>query len=200
MITCSALLCALMPAYARAQSAGAGFLNMAADGESKMWIDGTSTVKSFTCRATVLTAALTTNPLRPNLAIQDLVNAGELSIPVAKLDCGNGTMNDHMRKALKATTHEFITFRLVSYEALEGANMKIVGKLTIAGKENDIEIPATALDDGTGKLRLQGQKEIRMTEYGVKPPSLMLGAMKVRDPVVVHFNVLFTPCDPPAGK
>ncbi len=31
---------------------------------------------------------------------------------------------------------------------------------------------------------------LRMTEYGVKPPSLMLGTLKVADAVTVHFDVV----------
>jgi hypothetical protein len=29
-----------------------------------------------------------------------------------------------------------------------------------------------------------------MTEYGLKPPSLMMGTMKVKDAVKVHFDLL----------
>jgi hypothetical protein len=29
-----------------------------------------------------------------------------------------------------------------------------------------------------------------MTEYGLKPPSLMMGTMKVKDAVQVHFDLL----------
>jgi hypothetical protein len=31
-----------------------------------------------------------------------------------------------------------------------------------------------------------------MTEYGVKPPSLMLGTMKVGDPVTVSFDLVLS--------
>jgi hypothetical protein len=39
-------------------------------------------------------------------------------------------------------------------------------------------------------LRVKGSKQLRMTEYGVKPPSLMLGAMKVGDQVTVGYDII----------
>ena len=32
-----------------------------------------------------------------------------------------------------------------------------------------------------------------MTDYGVKPPSLMMGTMKVHDPVKLNFDVILKP-------
>jgi hypothetical protein len=32
-----------------------------------------------------------------------------------------------------------------------------------------------------------------MTEYGMKPPSLFLGTMRVRDRVQVHFDMVLKP-------
>jgi hypothetical protein len=32
-----------------------------------------------------------------------------------------------------------------------------------------------------------------MTDFGVRPPTLMMGTMKVHDPVTVHFDVLLKP-------
>ena len=48
------------------------------------------------------------------------------------------------------------------------------GTLTIAGRENPIELRGTgAVDNGT--IMLKGTKVLKMTEFGVKPPSLMFG-------------------------
>jgi hypothetical protein len=38
-------------------------------------------------------------------------------------------------------------------------------------------------------IRFKGSKQFKMTEYGVKPPTLMLGTMKVGDPVTVSFDL-----------
>jgi hypothetical protein len=59
----------------------------------------------------------------------------------------------------------------------------------MAGAEQVIEIPATVTEEDGGVVRVKGEAEIRMTRWGVKPPSLMLGTMKVKDPVTIGFDV-----------
>ena len=43
---------------------------------------------------------------------------------------------------------------------------------------------------GQGK---KGSKQLKMTDFGVRPPTLMMGTMKVHDPVKVSFDVLLKP-------
>jgi polyisoprenoid-binding protein YceI len=120
--------------------------------------------------------------------LEQLVKTGKVFVPVADLECGNGKMNDHMRKALKAADNPAIEFTLVSYE-LRGTQALLRGTLGIAGAQQEIEIPATVTQEDGGVVRVKGETEIRMTKWGVKPPSLMLGTMKVKDPVTIGFDV-----------
>lgn len=100
-------------------------------------------------------------------------------------------MNNHMRKALKAQTAPLITWRMSSYR-VAGDSVIIGGHLNIAGRENQLELRASGTTTG-GIVRVKGSKQLRMTDFGVTPPSLMLGTMKVRDPVVVKFDVSLKP-------
>ncbi|HEY8468979.1 MAG TPA: hypothetical protein VIL18_05020, partial [Longimicrobiales bacterium] len=70
--------------------------------ESRLWIEGTSTVRDYRCDATRVDGVVELDPARPSIAVADLqqsVRAVRLDIAVADLDCRNNTMNDHMRKA-----------------------------------------------------------------------------------------------------
>src|ERR1051325_8560761 len=101
LASCAVVL-TLFAAPSLAQSAATA--SMAAAAESRISFDGTSTVRAFTCKAAVVNGNIETNATgAPSAAIQGLVRGGEVSVAVEKLDCANGTMNDHMRKALKAT-------------------------------------------------------------------------------------------------
>ena len=155
--------------------------------ESRLWLEGTSTVRSFKCNATKIEVAVVGEP---TAAPADVVKSASLTVPVAQLDCGNKTMNEHMRKALKAEANPQIAWKMTSYE-VQGSNVIIAGSLTIAGKENSIELRGTGSSEN-GVLRLKGSKQFKMTEYGVKPPSLMLGTMKVGDPVTVSFDLVLS--------
>jgi polyisoprenoid-binding protein YceI len=151
---------------------------------SKVWLDGTSNVRSFSCSAQSLQADVNAEPGADPASI---VKSAALVIPVGSLDCRNGTMNEHMRKALKADKNPQIKWRMTSY-TVEGTSVSIQGFLTIAGTENPIELKGTGSADN-GVLRFKGTKQFKMTEYGVKPPTMMFGAMKVNDPVTVGFDI-----------
>ena len=183
LITAGAL--ALTAAVTSAQMAHPRNLTLAK--ESKLWLEGTSTVRSFKCSATKLDMAVVAETEE---APAEMVKTASLVVPVAQLDCGNKTMNEHMRKALKAESNPQISWKMTSYQ-VQGSNVVINGKLTIAGKENAIELKGTGSADN-GTIRFKGSKQFKMTEYGVKPPSLMLGTMKVGDPVTVSFDLVLS--------
>ena len=167
--------------------------------ESKVWVEGGSTVRSYTCRADRVNGTVTTNEGSTSIVIPDLkktVKDAEVSVAVAGLECGNGTMNGHLRKALKADANPKITLRINSYEVTPASDaagkVKMSGTLNIAGQEKAVTIDGNAATEG-GKLRVKGSKQIKMSEWGVKPPSLMMGTMKVHDPVTIHFDVALKP-------
>ena len=151
---------------------------------SRLWLEGTSTVRSFKCSASKLDV---TAVGEPTAAPAQIVQTASLVVPVAQLDCGNKTMNEHMRKALKAESNPQISWKLTSYD-VQGSAVTVDGKLTIAGKENAIQLKGTGTAEN-GVIRFKGSKQFKMTEYGVKPPTLMLGTMKVGDAVTVSFDL-----------
>jgi polyisoprenoid-binding protein YceI len=190
-----ALLAAL--ATTVVQAGASSFAPIDFQPESRLWVDGTSTVRSYTCKATALQGVVAANGGATSLEIPALgkaVRSVDITVPVQALDCANGTMNTHMRKALKATEFPAVRFQLSQYDVVPTGEsvgtVKLVGKLTIAGQEKPVTIEASVVCDGNGSLRVKGTKEILMSEYGVKPPSLMLGTMKVKDRVVVGFDVV----------
>ena len=162
---------------------------------SRLWVDGTSTMRSFTCKAGAFTATIETagpNAVTGVLAGEKAVREVELVVPAAALDCDNGTMNKHMRKALKANEHQTIEFRLSGYETTrtaDGVQGVVTGDLTLGGVKKTITMKGSATDGGDGTLHVVGTHEIRMSEYGLKAPSLMVGTMKVGDAVKVSFDL-----------
>ena len=163
---------------------------------SRLWIKGTSTVRSFECKAGALEAKVETGAPGATAALMagdKAVTAASLTVPSAQLHCGNGTMNEHMKKALKVKEHPTIEFRVASYtlaKAAEGMQAELTGTLTLGGVEKPVTVQATGKDEGDGTLRVTGTHEIRMTEYGLKPPTLMLGTLKVNERVTVGFDLL----------
>src|SRR5688572_22626723 len=101
-----------MKTFAIIAAALVGFgSNIALEPSSKVWVNGNSTVRAFTCNAKQITSSLQRTETTD---IADLVTSAQVTIPVAKLDCGNGTMNEHMQKALKLSQNPNIEFKLNS--------------------------------------------------------------------------------------
>src|SRR5687767_206386 len=72
--------------------------------ESRLWINGTSTLRAFECKAGAIEAkveAPNSGAVATLLAGEKAVTSASITVAAAQLDCGNGTMNEHMRKALK---------------------------------------------------------------------------------------------------
>ena len=163
--------------------------------QSRLWIDGTSTVRSFSCKAIEVTAVVDANG--PSAIAQLLtgdkgVNAVHVTVPAERLDCGNGTMNEHMRKALKVADNKSIEFRLTDYDVVRGAEGiagTINGTLKLGGVTRPITLKAEGRPEG-GMLHITGRYELDMTDYGLKPPTLMFGRIKVRGTVKVNYDLL----------
>jgi polyisoprenoid-binding protein YceI len=162
---------------------------------SRLWVTGTSTVRGFECKTSSFDATVESIGAGAALAVVNGskgITAVHVTVPAATLDCGNGTMNEHMMKALKAKDAPIIGFKLGGYTLVKGASATTVemnGDLTLGGTTKPITISANAKSEGDG-LRVIGLYELRMTQFGLKPPTLMLGTMKVNELVKVNFDLL----------
>ncbi|HEX5868822.1 MAG TPA: YceI family protein [Longimicrobium sp.] len=153
---------------------------------SRVWVSGTSTVRSWRCESTQLTGNAQAAGTELSQVAQ---SSGEITIPLSSLDCRNGTMNGHMRNALKAGDHPTLRFRATSVAVTPEGAVRMTGPLTIAGQSREVTINGTAARQN-GRLRVTGSKQINMTEYGVTPPRLMAGTMRVNPAVTVGFDVV----------
>jgi polyisoprenoid-binding protein YceI len=164
--------------------------------QSKLWVEGTSTLRSFDCKVpefTLTVAAGGAGAVAAVLSGQKAIQAVELTVPAAKIECGNGTMNDHMRKALKVDDNATIRFALNGYDVAAnetGSAGTVRGTLSLGGAEHPIDIAAVATDAGNGAMRVAGSYEIALSAYDLKAPSLMFGRIKVGDKVQVKFDLM----------
>src|SRR3712207_4050741 len=119
---------------------------------SRLWVKGTSTVRSFECKAAALDAKVEATGPGASAALmggEKVVTAASVTVPAARLDCNNGTMNSHMLKALKAAEHPTIEFRVDSYtlaEVGEGVQAQLNGNLTLGGVRKPVTVSATGKD------------------------------------------------------
>jgi polyisoprenoid-binding protein YceI len=171
--------------------------------ESRVWFTGASNVRRFTCRARSIeggyrTDAAALDTLLPHV---DSASAAVLTIRAARLACSPGAMNRHLREALKGDANPHIELRLVGWDAHRQPDgttaMRLRGRLSIAGVEREVSFDAVAAPDTLGRVHVTGAQPLRVTDYGVVPPRRFLGALRVRESVTVHWDVVLN--DAPAA-
>lgn len=164
--------------------------------ESKMWIEGTSSLKSFSCKVPEFSLEVTADSadaVAAVLAGRKAVRVVELAVPAAKIDCANSTMNEHMLKAIKADANKTVRFTLSGYDiaqSAKGAAGTMRGALLVGGAEHPVSVAAVASDAGNGALRIVGSYELALSAFALKAPTLMFGSIKVGDKVQVKFDVV----------
>ena len=118
----------------------------------------------------------------------------QLTVPVGKLSSGERGLDERMRKALKGNQYREIRFRMDSYDVAappaSGVTLAVTlhGRLSLAGVERRIDVAAAGVWV-KGGVRFTGSKDLLMTDYGVKPPTLVFGAIKTENLVTVKFDV-----------
>lgn len=156
---------------------------------SRLWIEGTSNVNRFQCRA----ARYNTDVDPPTT---DTTAKVKIDVDVKGFDCGKRRMNRDLYETLLAGKHPFISFEYDSTESMtyseetDTYNMSVAGKLTVAGHTNRIQFPLTAVLKDENTIRAVGSTILKMTAYNVDPPSALLGLVRVNDELVVHFEII----------
>jgi polyisoprenoid-binding protein YceI len=166
--------------------------------DSKLWIDGGSNLHSWTCKAATVDGTIDADPAIGKAGspmLPKLLQRVQVKIAVASLKCGEKKMDANLYKALKADDQPTISYILGSFESVPGAAadsfmLKTVGKLTIAGVERSVTMDVSAIRLANGSIRAQGSLPIQMTEFGIKPPTALLGTLRTKDKVTVNFDLV----------
>ena len=153
-------------------------------------VSGTSTIRGWTCSVQG-TAEVTPGSSTQAPGFAAGVQSATLVVPVADFDCPDETMTEHLLEAMKPAEFAEITFRLESYEASsQGAEAS--GALTIQNVTQSVSFPISLTPSGAG-VELAGELRLDMTAYGVEPPVVMLGLLRVRPQIRIEFEGLVAP-------
>lgn len=197
----SLALLALAGSFAQAQSS----IRLTARPDSKIWLEGGSNLHSWECQSSAVDATIEVDPsFKTAVDFPKALEKVEVKLPVTSLKCGHGGMEKNMYKALKADRSPAISYILGTFQAEPGAakdfSVKTVGKLEVAGEERTVsmEVTATRLDDGT--VEAKGTVPILMTDYGIKPPTAMFGALRTDNKVIVKFELFVNTAQTVASK
>lgn len=155
---------------------------------------GDSTLHKWEAQATSLTITGELNKAGEPLAAATDQGLDKLSLAalVDGLKSGEGSgMDKNMHKALESDKFAVISFTLKSYELKAGA-VTAKGDLSIHGVSKAVELPGT-VSAKDGGLAVKGQVTLTMSDYGVKPPVMMMGTVRVKDQVTIAYDFVLVP-------
>lgn len=119
----------------------------------------------------------------------------QLTIPVKSMESGKGKMNEIMYDALKANDHPQIRYELISSEIVRDRGDEFLlatkGNLTVAGVTQQISLQVKGERLDGQRIRFKGNKSLQMTDFKIKPPKALFGAIKSGNAVNVRFTAVF---------
>jgi polyisoprenoid-binding protein YceI len=117
----------------------------------------------------------------------------DVTIPVAKMKSEHSGLDKNLQKALNAVEYPNIVFNMSHYTVRSSTNnaddfiIEAAGTLEVAGAKRQVTLEGTAKEKD-GLLEITGAKELLMTDFGVKPPKIMM--IKTANRVVIHYDLL----------
>ena len=183
------LLSLLVAASAAAQT------RVSVDPESRLWIEGSSTVNEFTCEAGRIDGEATLD--RGN-------SEADVVIPVDTFDCGKRRMNRDFYEALKGDVHPRIHFELMDATVGSGSgsefNVTVNGRLTIGGVTRQITLVSEGRRQRAGQFRVTGRLPLSMRDFDIEPPTALAGLIRAHERIVVGFDLVATLDEVPTAE
>ncbi len=166
---------------------------------SQIYVAGKSNVNQFNCDCeqdfSAMRARCYWQADPPTLVFENT----QLRLRAENLDCGNRMMNRDLRNTLRADRHPEIRLDLRRLQFAGGDIANAIGMdwtdltahtdLTMAGQTRRASIQFRGRSVGHEVYELVGMHEVRMTDFGVEPPTAMMGLVKVDDRMRIHFKL-----------
>lgn len=158
---------------------------------SNLTVSGTSSLHDWEMEATGFSAE-TGLKLEGNAVSE--IQYVNFTAPVSGLKSDKNIMKNKARDALKEKEFPQIKFTMKENgpHAVSGGNANITGMLNLAGKTKEIKAPVdfTILSDR--QFSVSGKVRLKMSDFGIDPPTAILGTIKTDDEVEVNYDLEFT--------
>jgi hypothetical protein len=185
---------------------------------SSLRLDGKSNIAHWQCRGTTMSGSMEVDaPIDKINEVIDRVEDGNisvwmsdpsagrfpqprfgLSIPIDSLRCSGGRPMEHdMRDAMKAERHPLIEFQFTGVAGEIEHDLDahlyrtaITGSLSLAGTSREIELSVVAERLTHRRFRLRSRLPVRMSDFGIEPPTALFGLIHADDALAVEFDLV----------
>jgi len=153
---------------------------------STMTILGTTNVHNFQSKVTQISGDLVISGKK----VQSL----KVDVPVKSIKSNEKLMDTKTYEAFNADKNPTITFQLIDAviqkATAEDIVVAVTGNLTMAGVTKKVSFNTTGKALKAGTFQFTGSVALKMTDFKMKPPTAMLGMMKVGDAITLKFSIV----------
>lgn len=163
--------------------------------DSKIGFDGTSTLHPFHAYTSnlKLKGVLGGEKGGKDWARRVILTALDFSFPIKTLKSGDGLLDSNLYKCIDTDKHPNVQFvsQSCKMKISDAGDVEVTaeGTLEMNGAAREILVKAEGKLEGN-RFRLKGKKQLSLVEYGIKPPVLMMGAIRVGDEITVQFDLV----------
>jgi hypothetical protein len=162
---------------------------------AKAVIQGTSSLHDWESEVTIIECA---GWFQTQNGVLKAVKTMEIKIKVEGIKSTKGKLMDNKTyEAFKVDHNPEIIYTFISskitVDAANVATLESTGTLSMAGATNPIALTTKGKVLSNGDLEFKVSKKIKMTDYKMKRPTAMMGAITVGDEVTVIFDLVLTP-------
>ena len=175
------------------------YISYSVSNDSWISLSGTTNINTFECfsDAGINGGTVLTDPA-PEENRVTFSGAG-LVKEIRSFDCQNPLINRDMYRSFGKGDDAGIDIKLVDAGIAEGDLISESGNfiantyVTINGQTRRVEIGIDWQSNGGMEYFFGGTAELAMSDFGIKPPSPMMGLIKVDDTITVRFNLIVQP-------
>lgn len=162
---------------------------------SKLSIDGKTNVNSFTCAIAKYAGTDTLVLQEGGKKIRPVFVKGSVGLDASTFDCGMAIMTSDFRKTIQSDKYPAIVIDFISFErapsyAQKEENFKGILKISLAGVTKLFEVDCFIEAKANGLIHLKGGRNFTFADFGLKPPSRMMGTIKVKEDLTVKFHLV----------
>jgi len=120
----------------------------------------------------------------------------ELKISVFSIDCGNRLMNRDLQHSLGGRNFPYIEIQVleatrISHNSQTGnGRARVLVDISMNGRSRKSYFMVEFNGSNPSEFSVIGSKKIKMTDFGITPPSPVMGLVKVNDEVSIQLNLI----------
>lgn len=161
---------------------------------STLRINGTTNMHEFSCLCNQRFESgevLVSEGGGRNLCFQK----AELAMKAKSLDCGSQGINRDLQLALKSQQYPHIFLRVHEVQVPPAISpgvwvpITVHASLTLAGTQRNVSMHVQLQRQSDRHIRVRGNYELQLLDFGIQPPTAMLGLIKVNNSVSLDFDL-----------